>query len=203
MGWSWRWCICQCLLQENTWSFEAASAIQMVRWAPSFGSPKPKPDPWVPQPPSKSQGLPIEEHRDAIVDCVQTNRVTCIQGDTGCGKSSMVPQYLWEADKTSRIIITQPRRIAAISLAKRVAEQIGAEGKQLVGYRLGQGERFEGLSCACGCSSPPSPRQSLEGQVCRDQPPPPFTSGSQHSWQGRRGGAGSRFGLICGSGGNC
>jgi len=36
--------------------------------------------------------LPIHEHRDRILSCIDNNQVTCIQGETGCGKSSMVPQ---------------------------------------------------------------------------------------------------------------
>lgn len=38
--------------------------------------------------------LPISEHRDRILSAVERNQVTCIQGETGCGKSSMVPQFL-------------------------------------------------------------------------------------------------------------
>ena len=85
--------------------------------------------------------LPIDAHRSEILEHVERNRVTFIQGDTGCGKSSMVPQYIWQEDKDSRIMVTQPRRLAAISLANRVGDQLG--DRDLVGYRLGQGDRRE------------------------------------------------------------
>jgi len=85
--------------------------------------------------------LPIHEHRDRIIRTVATYQVTFIQGETGCGKSSMVPQFLVGQTPDTNIIVTQPRRFAAISLANRVGRQLGDE--DLVGYRLGRGERRE------------------------------------------------------------
>ena len=87
--------------------------------------------------------LPIEEHRDRIITHVLSHRITFIQGETGCGKSSMVPQFLHEQDPTARVLVTQPRRLAAITLRTRVASQMGKRGELLVGYRLGQGQRQE------------------------------------------------------------
>eukprot|EP00667_Euglena_gracilis_P001054 EG_transcript_1054 len=86
--------------------------------------------------------LPIEDYRAQILEHVAQHRVAFIQGDTGCGKSSMVPQFLHFEDPSCRIWVTQPRRLAAISLCHRVADQVGAEAA--VGYRLGQRERREG-----------------------------------------------------------
>jgi HrpA-like RNA helicase len=79
--------------------------------------------------------------------------VTCIQGETGCGKSSMVPQFLVRAARArgerARVLVTQPRRIAAISLARRVAGQLdGRPLGELVGYRVGHGVRVDSRRCA-------------------------------------------------------
>ena len=53
------------------------------------------------------------------MDSLEKNQVIIIAGDTGCGKSTQVPQYLLQANY-AKIACTQPRRIACISLAKRV-----------------------------------------------------------------------------------
>ena len=66
------------------------------------------------------QNLPIYEHRQEIVDAVARHQVVVVAGDTGCGKSTQVPQYLLSAGYT-HIACTQPRRIACISLSRRVA----------------------------------------------------------------------------------
>ena len=63
--------------------------------------------------------LPIAEYRQEILDSLEKNQVIIIAGDTGCGKSTQVPQYLLQANY-AKIACTQPRRIACISLAKRV-----------------------------------------------------------------------------------
>uniref|UniRef100_A0A8C3F2M9 DExH-box helicase 34 n=1 Tax=Chrysemys picta bellii TaxID=8478 RepID=A0A8C3F2M9_CHRPI len=82
--------------------------------------------------------LPIAQYRDRLLRAVAQNQVVVVAGDTGCGKSTQVPQYLLAAGY-SHVACTQPRRIACISLAKRVGfeslHQYGAE----VGYQI----RFE------------------------------------------------------------
>ncbi|KAL0483859.1 ATP-dependent RNA helicase [Acrasis kona] len=69
--------------------------------------------------------LPIEDYRQEIVDAVTNHRVTIITGYTGCGKSTQIPQYIYESSKFLRfkILCTQPRRLAAISLAERVSQE--------------------------------------------------------------------------------
>uniref|UniRef100_A0A672J0Z0 DEAH (Asp-Glu-Ala-His) box polypeptide 34 n=1 Tax=Salarias fasciatus TaxID=181472 RepID=A0A672J0Z0_SALFA len=68
----------------------------------------------------EQKNLPIFQYRDRIVELVRTHPVVVVAGDTGCGKSTQVPQYLLSAG-FSYISCTQPRRIACISLAKRVS----------------------------------------------------------------------------------
>lgn len=79
--------------------------------------------------------LPIDALRSTIEQAVQLHRVVVIQTKTGSGKSTRVPQYLLSLAK--RVIVTQPRRIAAATIAKRVAEEMGVELGTTVGYRTG------------------------------------------------------------------
>eukprot|EP00775_Hariotina_reticulata_P004412 gene4412-4665_t len=75
--------------------------------------------------------LPAASCRSAVVDAVDQHSVVVISGATGCGKSTQVPQYLLEAavaagdGGSTNIIVCQPRRIAAVGLASRVAEEVG------------------------------------------------------------------------------
>lgn len=66
------------------------------------------------------KNLPIFQYRKKILELVRLHPVVVVAGDTGCGKSTQVPQYLLSAG-FSHIACTQPRRIACISLAKRVS----------------------------------------------------------------------------------
>ncbi|XP_068273657.1 probable ATP-dependent RNA helicase DHX34 isoform X1 [Nyctibius grandis] len=82
--------------------------------------------------------LPISQYRDRLLRAVAQNQVVVIAGDTGCGKSTQVPQYLLAAGY-SHVACTQPRRIACVSLARRVGfESLNQYGNQ-VGYQI----RFE------------------------------------------------------------
>lgn len=87
--------------------------------------------------------LPIFPFKKEIVNAVTNNRVTVIAGDTGCGKSTQIPQYLLEAG-FEHIACTQPRRLAAISLSKRVAYETLNQYGAKVAYKI----RFEGTSTA-------------------------------------------------------
>ncbi|GAB4821707.1 hypothetical protein N2152v2_008753 [Parachlorella kessleri] len=82
--------------------------------------------------------LPVDKERKKICDKVFLNRVTLVLGSTGCGKSSRVPQMLLE-ELGGPILCTQPRRLAVVAVAKRVAEERGVTlGGDEVGYRIGQ-----------------------------------------------------------------
>jgi HrpA-like RNA helicase len=89
--------------------------------------------------------LPVDQFRSQILKKIESDRVTIIHGETGCGKSSRIPVMLYEdamsRGKHCKIMISQPRRIAASSLMKRVS---GTLGKDVVGLRMGHGLRDGG-----------------------------------------------------------
>ncbi|KAI8022026.1 Pre-mRNA-splicing factor ATP-dependent RNA helicase DEAH10 [Camellia lanceoleosa] len=80
-----------------------------------------------------------------LVEEVKSNDILIIVGETGSGKTTQLPQFLFNAGfcRDGKIIgITQPRRIAAVSVAKRVAEECGVELGQKVGYSV----RFDDMT---------------------------------------------------------
>lgn len=82
--------------------------------------------------------LPIEERKQEIQQLVRENQVVVISSETGTGKTTQIPKYVYEM-YGEPVICSQPRRIAAISIAKRVSEEVGEKVGQLVGYSV----RFE------------------------------------------------------------
>jgi len=89
------------------------------------------------------RGLPIWNSHDEIVDVVRRNRTTIVVGETGSGKTTQLPQFLLDAkinkrkgnkQRRGKIAITQPRRVAAMSVAERVAHERGCEIGSEVGY---------------------------------------------------------------------
>lgn len=84
------------------------------------------------------ESLPIHQYKPHIVSAVRSNQVILIAGDTGCGKSTQVPRYLMEAG-FQKIACTQPRRIACISLAKRVGYEMLNEYGSEIAYQVKQG----------------------------------------------------------------
>lgn len=87
------------------------------------------------------QSLPIFKLKKELIQAVHDNQVLVVIGETGSGKTTQVTQYLAEAGYTTRgkIGCTQPRRVAAMSVAKRVAEEFGCRLGEEVGYAI----RFE------------------------------------------------------------
>lgn len=82
--------------------------------------------------------LPIFQKREAILQAVDSNQVTIITAETGAGKSTQVPQYLLEHGY-EKVIVTQPRILAARNLTRRVreewAERTLEDSSEVIGYR--------------------------------------------------------------------
>ncbi|XP_012523502.1 probable ATP-dependent RNA helicase spindle-E [Monomorium pharaonis] len=85
--------------------------------------------------------LPILAIKNKIVSMISSNSVVIIRGSTGCGKTTQVPQLILDAEYERKqhcnIIVTQPRRIAAISIAKRVSQERDWPVGTIVGYQIG------------------------------------------------------------------
>ena len=86
--------------------------------------------------------LPILEAREEIVSAISTHQVIIVSGETGSGKSTQLPKMCVEAGRGVKGMIgsTQPRRIAAVTIAKRIAEELREPIGQSVGYKI----RFSG-----------------------------------------------------------
>ncbi|XP_014248121.1 probable ATP-dependent RNA helicase kurz [Cimex lectularius] len=86
--------------------------------------------------------LPILAEEQVIMEAINENPIILLVGETGSGKTTQVPQFLYEAgySRNGKLIgITEPRRVAAISMAKRVGEELNL-GPEKVSYLI----RFEG-----------------------------------------------------------
>ncbi len=81
--------------------------------------------------------LPISAHREAIAAALRDHPVTIICGDTGSGKTTQIPKIALACGRgrTGLIGCTQPRRLATLAMARRVAEELGQEPGRLVGYQ--------------------------------------------------------------------
>jgi ATP-dependent RNA helicase DDX35 len=90
--------------------------------------------------------LPIFAHRTELLYCVENHATTVVVGETGSGKTTQLPQYLveagWAAAPGTAVACTQPRRVAAMTVAARVADEAGVELGREVGYAI----RFENVS---------------------------------------------------------
>lgn len=101
--------------------------------------------------PSRTR-LPAFDAQQLIQDTVNANRICLISGATGSGKTTQSPQFVLDnamkaGDTTCNIIVTQPRRLAAIGVATRVAEERAERlGDGLVGYQI-RGDRKAGPQC--------------------------------------------------------
>ena len=86
--------------------------------------------------------LPIYSKKQEIIEQISKNRIIIVSGNTGCGKSTQVPQYIFEQNKKGKILITQPRRIAAISIAKRLSYEMQNKLGELIGYQVSMISHF-------------------------------------------------------------
>ena len=89
--------------------------------------------------------LPVFEFKDDLIHKVKNNQVVIIEGETGSGKTTQIPQFLLDmlaVPGKKCIACTQPRRVAAMSIAKRVSEELDVVLGEQVGYTI----RFEDMS---------------------------------------------------------
>ncbi|HIL88787.1 MAG TPA: ATP-dependent RNA helicase HrpA, partial [Deltaproteobacteria bacterium] len=84
------------------------------------------------------EDLPIALHTEEIQAQLQSHQVLVVAGETGSGKTTQLPKLCWEAGfgRRARIACTQPRRVAATSIARQVAKELETEIGNLVGYRI-------------------------------------------------------------------
>ncbi len=87
------------------------------------------------------ESLPIFQLKKSLMEKIRNNRILVVIGETGSGKTTQITQYLVEEgySKFGKIGCTQPRRVAAMSVAKRVSEEFGCKLGEYVGYSI----RFE------------------------------------------------------------
>uniref|UniRef100_A0A669EWS9 ATP-dependent RNA helicase DHX29 n=1 Tax=Oreochromis niloticus TaxID=8128 RepID=A0A669EWS9_ORENI len=97
---------------------------------------------------AEREQLPVFQHRHRVLEALQRHPVVVVAGETGSGKSTQIPQFLLEdlltggtAAQPCNIVVTQPRRISAMSLACRVSQELGCEDgpgskSSLCGYQI-------------------------------------------------------------------
>ncbi len=87
---------------------------------------------------SYPENLPITSRKDDIIDAIRNHQVVIIAGDPGSGKSTQIPKMCLDAGRgiERKIACTQPRRIAATTIAARIAEELGEEVGHSVGYKI-------------------------------------------------------------------
>lgn len=93
------------------------------------------------------RSLPSYKEKEALLAAISRNQVVVVSGETGCGKTTQLPQYILESEIDGArgagcsIICTQPRRISAMSVSERVAAERGEKLGESVGYKV----RLEGM----------------------------------------------------------
>src|ERR1700739_4718080 len=82
--------------------------------------------------------LPVSQRKDDIAAAIRDNQVVIVAGETGSGKTTQLPKICLELGRgvTGQIGHTQPRRIAARTVAERVAEELGTGLGDVVGYKV-------------------------------------------------------------------
>ena len=87
---------------------------------------------------NNNQNLPIEACHQQLIEEISKNQVTIIIGETGSGKTTQIPKYILNAKLNGnlKIAVSQPRRVAAISLSTRIASELGQQVGDTVGYAI-------------------------------------------------------------------
>lgn len=91
------------------------------------------------------KSLPVYPYREGFLQAIKDHQVLIVTAETGSGKTTQLPQYMWEAgwcENGKMVGCTQPRRVAAMSVAARVADESGTKLGNEVGYSI----RFEDCS---------------------------------------------------------
>jgi ATP-dependent helicase HrpA len=85
-----------------------------------------------------NKDLPIAARQDEIVESIKQHQILIIAGDTGSGKTTQIPKLCLEAGRgiDGKIGLTQPRRIATTTVARRIAEELNEDLGQSVGYKI-------------------------------------------------------------------
>ena len=86
----------------------------------------------------KFPDLPVSERRREIVAALREHQVVVVVGETGSGKTTQLPKMALMAagERAGMVGCTQPRRLAAVAVARRIAEELGAEGAGMVGHHV-------------------------------------------------------------------
>lgn len=95
-------------------------------------------EPFIPEAITYPEELPVSERRDDIMNAIRDNQVVIIAGETGSGKTTQIPKMCLELGLGEKGLIghTQPRRLAARSVAERIAEELGQKIGETVGYQV-------------------------------------------------------------------
>lgn len=88
----------------------------------------------------ESKGETLEDKMPDVVEALKTSNVVLVKGDTGCGKTTQIPKLLMS--QFGNIVCTQPRRLAAVSIARKVAKDLNCKLGTVVGYSI----RFEDVT---------------------------------------------------------
>lgn len=95
-------------------------------------------EPFIPEVITYPEELPVSERRDDIMNAIRENQVVIIAGETGSGKTTQIPKMCLDLGLGAKGLIghTQPRRLAARSVAERIAEELGQKIGETVGYQV-------------------------------------------------------------------
>lgn len=118
----------------------------------------------------KRKQLPVYEFKEQFEEQIRNNQIVIVEGETGSGKTTQIPQFLlpyFAVPGKKAVACTQPRRVAAMSIAKRVSEEMDVEMGIEVGYTI----RFE------DCSTPNTLLKFLtDGMLLREAMHDPLLS---------------------------